>query len=77
MRTDQNHVAASYYVSDMFPSATGSTELIQAHNNIKSEFARPLTLENSLLKPLACGFARNLRCVNIPVNKKNYVLLLM
>jgi hypothetical protein len=51
-----------------------STELIQ--DNIKSEFGRPLTLENSLLNPLACGFAHNLRCENILVNKKNYVLLL-
>ena len=32
-------------------------------------------LANSLLKLLACRFARKLKWANIPVNEQNYVLL--
>src|ERR1700726_846965 len=52
-----------------------STEVLR-HHNIELEFARPLTLTNSLRKPLSRGFARNLRWSIIPVNEKDCVLLL-
>jgi hypothetical protein len=58
-----------------FRAQTEALKVLQAHNT-QSEFARRLTLKNSVLKPHTRGFARNLRCSNIPVNEKNRVLLL-
>jgi hypothetical protein len=50
--------------------------MLHAHNNSKSEFASYPAWQIPRLKPHACGFARNLGCVHIPVNEKDYVVRL-
>jgi hypothetical protein len=75
-RSQCGQIKTSFVVSCYVSKRNRSTEVLEAHNNVKSEFARPLTPANVLLKPLARGFVRNLKWANTPVNEKNGVLLL-
>ncbi len=50
--------------------------MIQAHDDVKSEFATETSLAISLLKLHASGFAPNLKRDDIRVNPKDYVVLL-